>query len=122
LTGTSPPRLAFLKRIMDEGPSTGIDAIQPWWGYHMGGQEFAYYLRYFGRDTPAVWEVKLPGKGPEALKRYRLDIIDTWNMTIERTEEFFSMARVSDYEVQDPERKSIMLPRRPYIAIRMTAV
>ena len=121
LAGTSAPRLAFLKRIMEEGPGTGIDAIQPWWGYHLGGQEYAWYLRYFGQEKPDVWQVRLPGKGPESLKRYHLDIIDTWNMTIVRAEGHFSMARAGDYDVQDRERPSIALPGRPYIAIRMVA-
>ena len=54
LHGTSAPRLAFLKKIMEEGPTPGLDPIQHWWNYHIGGKPFtreeswARLLRYGG--------------------------------------------------------------------------
>lgn len=119
LQGTSPPRLAFLKKIMGEGPVPGIDPIQHWWDYHLGGQEFAYYLKYFGANTPAEWPVVLPGRGEEALQNYRIDIIDTWNMTVTPVEGLFRMARRNEYDVHDPARPSIALPAKPWIALRI---
>ncbi|WP_327581569.1 DUF5060 domain-containing protein [Nonomuraea sp. NBC_00507] len=56
LHGQSPPRIAFLRRLMEEG----------------GG------FRYLGRRQPAVVNVELP---PGA--DYQVDLVDTWNMTIE---------------------------------------
>lgn len=119
LQGTSPPRLAFLKKIMEEGPVPGIDPIQHWWDYHIGGQEFAYYLKYFGANTPAEWPVILPGRGEKALQSYRIDIIDTWNMTVTPVEGLFRMARRNEYDVHDPARPSIELPAKPWIALRI---
>jgi hypothetical protein len=119
LQGTSPARLAFLKKIMEEGPVPGIDPIQHWWDYHIGGQEFAYYLKYFGANTPAEWPVVLPGRGEEALQNYRIDIIDTWNMTVTPVEGLFRMARRNEYDVHDPARPSIALPAKPWIALRI---
>src|SRR3546814_4907316 len=52
LQGSSAPRLAFLKRIMEEGPVPGIDPIQHLWNYHLGGRADAYYLHYFGSAAP----------------------------------------------------------------------
>ncbi len=122
LAGTSPPRLAFLRKIMEEGPAPGIEPIQPWWNYHLGGQDMAYYLKYFGQDRPTAWPVRLPGKGAEAHKRYRADVIDTWNMTITPVEGVFTMAQANEYDVHDPARPTITLPGRPYMAVRLVAV
>lgn len=122
LVGTSAPRLAFLRKIMEEGPVPGVEPIQAWWNYHLGGKQNAYYLRYFGAETPGEWPVVLPGKGPESLQSYRLDILDTWNMTVTPVDGVFRMAKKDDYNVQDPARPSVKLPGKPWIALRLVKV
>ncbi|MCM8732163.1 DUF5060 domain-containing protein [Hephaestia sp. GCM10023244] len=119
LKGTSAPRLAFLKQIMEDGPVPGIDPIQPWWNYHIAGKPFDYYLKYFGTQTPAEWPVILPGRKGDPHGAYRADIIDTWNMTITPVEGVFRMEQRDDYNVHDPARPNIALPDRPYIALRL---
>jgi hypothetical protein len=119
LAGTSAPRLAFLRKIMEEGPVPGIEPIQPWWGYHLGGKADSYYLRYFGAETPTEWDVVLPGRGKDSLQSYRADIIDTWNMTITPVDGRFNMARKNDYDVPDPARPKLSLPGKPWIAVRL---
>jgi len=120
LVGTSHRRLAFLKKIMEEGPVPGVEPIQAWWNYHLGGKEGEYYLRYFGADKPTEWDVVLPGRGPKALLTYRADIIDTWNMTVTPVDGVFKMARKNDYDVQDPARPKLALPGKSWIAVRLT--
>lgn len=115
LNGTSAPRLAFLKQIMSDGPAPGIDALQPWWNYDIGGVDSQYYVRYFGEDVPTEWEAVLPNG---ALQTYRADIIDTWNMTITPAGTF-TMAKV-ERGAQDPSRPKIALPGKPWMAIRFT--
>jgi len=122
LAGTSAPRLAFLRKILEEGPVPGIEPIQAWWNYHLGGKQNEYYLHYFGAAQPTEWPVILPGRGEEALIRYRADIIDTWNMTVTPVEGVFSMARRNEYDVQDPQRPTIKLPGKPWIAVRLMKV
>ncbi len=122
LAGSSAPRLAFLRKVMEDGPAPGIEPIQPWWGYHLGGKVDAYYLRYFGSDTPTEWDVVLPGRGTEALQSYRADIIDTWNMTVTPVAGKFTMARKNDYDVHDPSRPKLALPGKPWIAVRLVRV
>jgi hypothetical protein len=131
LIGTSAPRLAFLRRIMEDGPRPGIDPIQSWWNHHIAGRPHEYYLRYFGRETPAQWPVVLPrgsgsrhGETPpfqagEPSHAYRAEIIDTWNMTIEPVDGLFRLTGRSDYELHDPARPVIVLPARPYLAVRL---
>lgn len=122
LQGTSAPRLAFLKRIMEEGPVPGIEPLQHLWDYRIGGKEFEYYLKYFGTSTPTAWPVVLPGRGDKALVRYRADVIDTWAMTVTPVDGVFTMARKDEYDVHDPARPTIALPGKPYLAVRMVRV
>jgi hypothetical protein len=131
LVGTSAPRLAFLRRIMEEGPVPGFEPIQSWWSYHVAGRPNAHYLRYFGEQAPAEWPVVLPrgsgsrhGETPpfvagEPPRVYRADIIDTWNMTITPVEGAFRLAARSEFELHDPERPAIRLPARPWLAVRL---
>ncbi|WP_230280938.1 DUF5060 domain-containing protein [Croceicoccus sp. Ery15] len=120
LQGTSAPRLAFLKRIMEEGPAPGIDAVQPWWNYRVAGKEGAYYLLYFGTESPAEWEIRFPSKSDDAIRDYEIDVIDTWNMTVE-PQGRFRMARKDEYDIHSPVRPAIALPGRPYMAVRLRA-
>jgi hypothetical protein len=122
LVGSSAPRLAFLRKVMEEGPVPGIEPIQPWWNYHLGGKQNEYYLKYFGAEALTEWAVVMPGRGQEAQLRYRAEVIDTWNMTVTPVDGVFTMARKNDYEVHDPERQRIMLPGKPWIALRLTKV
>jgi len=131
LAGSSAPRLAFLRRIMEEGPAPGLDPIQGWWSYHLAGKPSQYYLRYFGAQTPRTWPVVLPtGQGsghgrnppraaPGTASVYRADIIDTWNMTVTPVDGVFRMVPRDDYDIQDPDRPEIVLPDKPYLAVRL---
>jgi hypothetical protein len=131
LAGTSAPRLAFLRRIMDEGPHPGFEPIQAWWNYHVAGKPGEYYLRYFGSLPGGEWPVVLPrGAGPrhgeappfdagEPVQVYRADIIDTWNMTITPVDGLFRMKARDEFERHDPQRPVIRLPNKPWLAVRM---
>ena len=78
LHGQSPARIAFLKKILEESPATGLDPVeQPWAGQFFAGKEGEYYLGYFGDEKPAKWALELP-KGA----RFQAEIIDTWAMTV----------------------------------------
>ena len=117
LNGTSAPRLAFLKQIMQDGPATGINALQPDWGYDIGGVDNVYYMKYFGESTPTSWNALLPsGNG----RTFNADIIDTWNMTVTPIGTF-TMAKATGGS-QDPARPTIDLPGKPWMAVRFTAV
>lgn len=119
MMGTSPPRLAFLKAIMESGPTPGFEPIETWYDRHMGGKPFEYYLRYFGKETPAEWTVEIPGRKDDPMNTYRADIIDTWNMTITPIEGTFAMTSKDYYNHADPKRPTIALPGKPWIAVRL---
>jgi hypothetical protein len=131
LVGESVPRIAFLRTIFEAAPAGGLLPLSPKRfvslasfdemlalftsperahsifgeggfnavaGSHSGTD---YYLLYFATRQPAYCELNLPDG------RYDIDIIDTWEMTVERAAETVAgQARVT-------------LPGKPYQALRI---
>ncbi|MCC3377156.1 DUF5605 domain-containing protein [Cohnella sp. REN36] len=105
LHGTSPERIAFLRRILEEGPVQGIGPLRKSpmeWDAPVGGVEGEYMLHYYGFNRPSYREFALP-----AGASYTVDIIDTWNMTVERLAGTFE------------GRFRVELPGREYMAVRL---
>ena len=105
LHGESPKRIAFLRKILEEGPSEGLEPIDFGRGPICAGKEGEYYLVYFGIYQPAFWILNLP-KG----RKYKIDVIDTWNMTITRLRNIFE------------GKCEVKLPGKPYIALRIRKI
>jgi len=61
-----------------------------------------YRLIYLGEHQPVSWFY-----GKPANKRFKVDVIDTWNMTITRHDKIYD----SDDEIP--------LPGKPHLAIRI---
>lgn len=122
LVGESPERLAFFKRIMDEAPAPGYEPIDKWWEQHLGGKLGQLYLRYFGTEAPDEWTLDLPRDELEGGERFEVDMIDTWNMTVETLPRVFTMARKNTYFFHDPERPTVTLPGRQWMAVRVRRV
>ena len=82
LHGESAPRIAFLKRILEASPASGIDPLNHrssfvHFGHRFIGQSQDYYLLYFGPHQPEYLNVHVP-QG----EQYQGEVIDTWEMTI----------------------------------------
>ncbi len=103
LHGESPARLRFLKGILEELPEGGLQ---------FAGRRLAVnqrrmadnrwvHLEYLGKSTPSFLEYAFE-EG-----RYHVEVIDTWNMTVE------------DKGVFGPEF-TIDLPGCEYMAVRIT--
>ena len=77
LHGQSPPRIAFLRKLIEEGPARGLEPVN--WGGDVEGAAKGdeYALFYFGRRQPGEHTFHAP-----AGNRYRADLIDTWEMKI----------------------------------------
>lgn len=106
LIGQSVDRIAFLKKVLEEGPRINpISFGMMGWDLPCGGVPESYYLFYFGFNQPSFRPFKLP-----AGTKYRVDIIDTWDMTV--------TALDGVYEGEF----TINLPAKPYIAVRMCKV
>lgn len=122
LKGQSPARLAFLRKVLDDAPAEGIEPIDKWQHPEYGGQRGKYYLVYLGKQTPTEWKFRLPDKEMEDGHRFRVEVLDTWNMTAEPVEGVVTVKRADDYFLEADDGRSIKLPGRPYMALRITRV
>jgi hypothetical protein len=122
LVGQSLPRLAFLRSIMDTMPAEGIDPIDKWQNERTAGKLGEYYLIYFGREAPKAWPFMLYRDELQDGMAFRVDIIDTWNMTITPLEEKFTVVKKNLYVFVEKDARSVQLPGRPYIALRIQRV
>jgi hypothetical protein len=128
LRGESPARLAFLRKVLEESPAEGIEPIDKWQNPEYGGQPGLYYLVYLGKQKPISWEFKIPkppqGKGIpiEDAMRFKAEILDTWDMKITPVEGIFTLRKKDNYFFADQGGRAIVLPGKPYMAIRIARV
>jgi hypothetical protein len=122
LKGQSPPRLAFLRQVLEDSPTNGIDPIDKWQNPQYGGQPAEYYLVYLGRDKPTTWLFELPKAKLEDGMKFKAEILDTWNMTTTPVESVFTIRKKTDYFFADKDGRSIELPGKPYLALRIRRV
>jgi len=120
--GASPARLRFLRAILEEVDGAGLDPIDKWWDETSTvGIPGRVYLRYFGKQAPARWEFELPqgvaGDRLEAGDRFTVDVIDTWNMTVQRDVAQFTLVDIQRNRASAPG--AIELPEGEAIAVRI---
>lgn len=102
LHGTSPARIGFLTSIIADAPGAHLEPLDFEWDAVTAGVSGEYLLYYFGFNRPSFRRFF-----QDPAITWDVDIIDTWNMTIDR--------------VQGPQagRFVVDLPSRPYMAIRL---
>ena len=103
LHGESPARLAFLRKLLEDGPG-GLNPSADRY-YLNAGIEGEYYLYYFDVNGPAQYDLKLPPGG-----NYHADIIDPWAMTITPAPGTYA------------DKSTIKLPGKPYLALRLRRI
>ena len=86
------------------------------------GKYGEYYLYYFGSDAPREWAFVLPDDELKKGMKFKVDIIDTWDMTIKTVPETFEIDSLSKYNIADKKKTVIKLPGKPYIALRIRLV
>ncbi len=102
--GSSPARIRFLREIVEstftEGPMRY--PTEPWWNRkNCVSQEEEAFLFYYEDYQPSFRPIRLPEGNS-----YTIDVIDTWEMTINRLPGLYSGS------IEVP------LPGKPYIAVR----
>lgn len=105
LYGTSPERIGFLRKILKEGPASGINPIPSGWDVICGGVSGEYYLYYFGFNQPVFRVFKMP-MGIQ----FKVDILDTWDMIVTELDGVFE----GEFKIN--------LPGKPYIAVLVRKV
>ncbi|MGI5423837.1 DUF5605 domain-containing protein [Streptomyces sp. CA-179760] len=101
MTGTSPARLGFLRRIVAEVPGGALEPLPGDWDARWAGTD-EHRLVYFGFGRPSRRTFVMP-PGTE----WAIDVVDTWNMTVDTLPEPHS------------GRFTVSLPGREYMAVRL---
>jgi hypothetical protein len=124
LKGDSISRIGFLKDIIESGSGHGWEAVDKWWLAGMAKKDEKQFLVYFGDEMPNEWKFFIPAKDVvlEPGTKYKAEIIDTWNMTIETVDDNFTVGEKGQYGYPDSNEKSIKLPNKKYMALRLTPV
>jgi hypothetical protein len=122
MSGESWTRLAFLRKILEDSPATGIEPIDKWWTVGMGGNPGEYYLVYFGYDKPTTWKFELYRDGLADGNQFKVEILDTWNMSITPVEGVFTAKKKDNYTFVDDQGRSVKLPGQPNLALRIRRV
>jgi hypothetical protein len=105
LIGDAPARINFLREILEDAPIATLSPSETRRHPSCLAAEDEYLLYYLGFQQ-ASWK---PLTLPEG-KRYQVDVIDTWDMTITTLDGTFE------------ETVTIPLPGKEYMAIRARAV
>lgn len=121
LNGESPARIAFLRKIVEAGPQDGLTPIDHYFTPNLAGKAGEFYLLYFGKDTPVTWDFKLPKEALADGMKFKVDVIDTWNMIVTPVNKIFEIKKIDNYSFMD-KSMPIKLTGKPYLALRITRV
>ncbi|PZF56196.1 DUF5060 domain-containing protein [Curtobacterium sp. MCBD17_034] len=102
LHGTSPDRIGFLARIESEAPGGVLEPIVGDWDAPAAGVAGEHVLFYFGFSRPAFRRFF-----QEPSIEWKVDVIDTWEMTVGTLPGTYSGRFVVD------------LPAKQYMAVRL---
>lgn len=124
LKGTSWKRIAFLRKIMEDGPGP-LQIADISRDNHTATAGDGYYIIYFGKEIKGSWLFNLPYKNadyksPQEGSHYKVEIIDTWTMTITDYPQIYETTKEINYRVYDKNFGKVRLPLKPYIALRIT--
>ena len=119
LHGQSPARLEFLKKVLESAPPEGLEPIDKWQDLRTAGKAGEYYIVYFGKERPTQWLFELPGNKIAKGAGFRVEVLDTWNMTITPVDGIFKTTAVNRYVVHAEGDHSVKLPGKPYMALRI---
>ena len=122
LKGESPARIKFLTEVLETAPERGLEPIDKWQYPNIVGQPGEYYLVYFGKESPREWKFFLPRYELKDGEQFRVEVLDTWNMTVTPVAEPFTIRQESEYLFVDKDGRSVPLPGKPYQALKITKV
>lgn len=86
-----------------------------------------YYLLYFGKKVQDSWLFNLPAKNGDYARPtkgdcFRVEIVDTWNMTIIPIDTVYELGDLNDYRYYDKDNKKVWLPLQPYLLLRIKKI
>jgi hypothetical protein len=124
--GSSWKRITFLRNIVETCP-TQLSLADIGRDNMTASAGDGYYLVYFGKQVNDSWIFNLPAKNGSnkklvAGKNFKVEIIDTWDMTCQEVPGIFETGKENDYRLYDKDFRKVRLPLKPYIALRITEV
>jgi len=122
LRGESPKRIAFLRKIVEAGPQNGLEPIDHHYTRNIAGEYGKFYLFYFGKEKINSWNFELPRRGLKNGMKFKVELIDTWNMTITPVDSIFEIEKLDRYKFTDKKKSTIKFPGKPYMAMRISLV
>lgn len=119
-------RIGFMRDILDALPNPLMLADSSWDSYTSTAGD-GYYLIYFGKEAKSKWTFCLPYKNAayprlKGGERFKVEVIDTWNMTITPCKQTFETTAPIDYRVYDKQHGYVSLPDAPYLMLRITKI
>ena len=109
--------------VLDESPPEGLEPIDKWQDLKTVGKAGEYYLIYFGHETPTEWRFELPRFELADGMKFTAELLDTWNMTATPVDDVFEIKiRDDPYRFRDVNEKSLKMPGKPFMAIRLKRV
>ena len=88
--------------------------------YAYNANEPVYHA--FERTESGEWPFELPNRGLDADTQFQAEIIDAWEMTITPVEGVFEVEPRDRYCCVSQGNRTIRLPGKPYIALRIQRV
>ncbi len=124
--GTSWKRIAFLRKIVEASPNP-LQLADAGRDDNTTTAGNGNYFIYFGKEMNNSWLFNLPAKNAEYARpqegtRFKVEIIDMWDMTITECPSIFEITKENDYRMYDKELRKVNLPMKPFVVLRITQV
>ena len=62
------------------------------------------------------------GVAPADGMKFTVEVLDTWNMTVTPVDGVFTLKKADNYAYTDKDGRTVLLPGKPYMAIRIQRV
>ena len=126
LQGESWKRIGFMRDVLDALPHP-LQLCDSSWDPHTSPAGENYLMVYLGKEVKSEWEFNLPVRnaGYPRLKegtRFKVEILDTWNMTVTECPVVFETGAPANYRIFDKKNRRVRLPGKPYLLLRITEV
>ena len=126
LKGESWKRIGFLRQLLEAMPNP-LQMADINRDLQTSTAGDGYYFVYLGKEITDYWRFNLPAKNASygklgAGRKFKVDVINLWDMTVETCPTVFETGKAADYRVEDVKQRGVRLPCAPYLLLRVTEV